>query len=104
MHSQKLNETPPIPWLEKKCGIVLSAHYTHGSGEACSHVGNILHYLEAVTKKDERCNNLHRCQGILVILPSSGVQGSVQYRIFCSTNTIKKMDCSVLNLSQHCYL
>ena len=52
-HSQKLSVKPPEPWLiiEKK-GRVLSAHCNcmAGLGEACSHVGAVLFYIDAMNK------------------------------------------------------
>ncbi|KAH7983161.1 hypothetical protein HPB52_009697 [Rhipicephalus sanguineus] len=57
-HSQAFKEKPPLPWLLiKPDGEVLCAHCTcmAGLGEACSHVGAVLFYLEAaVTRRDGR--------------------------------------------------
>lgn len=55
-HSQSFREKPLQPWiLFKPDGEVLLAHCTcmAGLGEACSHIGSILFYLEAVIKRRE---------------------------------------------------
>ncbi|KAG0417004.1 hypothetical protein HPB47_005960 [Ixodes persulcatus] len=55
-HSQSFREKLLQPWiLFKPDGEVLLAHCTcmAGLGEACSHIGSILFYLEAVIKRRE---------------------------------------------------
>lgn len=52
-HSQRMNETPLLPWLIAETdGSVISAHCTcmAGTGEVCSHVGAVLFAVEAAVK------------------------------------------------------
>lgn len=52
-HSQRMNETPLLPWLIAETdGSVISAHCTcmAGIGEVCSHVGAVLFAVEAAVK------------------------------------------------------
>lgn len=49
-HSQAISPQPLEPWLlVKQDGMVKAAHCTcmAGLGEACSHIGTLLFYLEA---------------------------------------------------------
>lgn len=52
-HSQRMNETPLLPWLIIETdGSVISAHCTcmAGTGEVCSHVGAVLFAVEAAVQ------------------------------------------------------
>ena len=52
-HSQRLNETPPTPWIIcESGGKVFSAHCNcmAGLGESCSHAGAVLFAVEAATR------------------------------------------------------
>ena len=52
-HSQKLSLPSAKPWLiVEKQGRVLSSHCdcTTGVGEACSHVGAVMFYVDAINK------------------------------------------------------
>ena len=52
-HSEEVPDSPPAPWLlTEKEGKVVSAHCNcmAGLGEACSHVGAVLFYIEAANK------------------------------------------------------
>nr|XP_054925241.1 uncharacterized protein LOC126529597 isoform X2 [Dermacentor andersoni] len=54
LHSQSLSEKPLHPWLlVKEDGLVQAAHCTckAGLGEACSHIGAILFYIQAVVQR-----------------------------------------------------
>ncbi|XP_077492150.1 uncharacterized protein LOC144103258 [Amblyomma americanum] len=54
LHSQSLSEQPLHPWLLiKEDGQVQAAHCTckAGLGEACSHIGAVLFYIEAAVKR-----------------------------------------------------
>lgn len=53
-HSQSFSEKPLTPWLLlKEDGEVLCAHCTckAGLGEACSHIGAVLFYVEVVVRR-----------------------------------------------------
>ena len=53
MHSQKLSDKPPQPWIiSQEDGIVLSAHCTctAGLGEACTHVGTLMFKIDAAIR------------------------------------------------------
>ena len=51
MHSQRLNDTPTATWIISHVDI-LSAHCNcmAGLGEACSHIGAILFYIDATVQ------------------------------------------------------
>ena len=52
-YSQRMNETPLLPWLIAETdGSVISAHCTcmAGTGEVCSHVGAVLFAVKAAVK------------------------------------------------------
>ncbi|KAG1695931.1 Glycine receptor subunit alpha-2 [Nymphon striatum] len=52
-HSQRMNDTPLKPWLiVDKSGVVEAAHCNcqAGLGEACTHVGALLFYIEAASR------------------------------------------------------
>ncbi|XP_062603415.1 uncharacterized protein LOC134265178 [Saccostrea cucullata] len=52
-HSQRMNDPPLKPWvIAEKCGTIDTAHCNcmAGLGEACSHVGALLFYVDAAVK------------------------------------------------------
>ena len=52
-HSQRMNDPPLRPWvIAEENGTIQSAHCTcmAGLGEACSHVGALLFYVDAAVK------------------------------------------------------
>ena len=68
-HSQHANKTPLKPWvLLKADGEIETAHCTcmAGLGEACSHVGSLLFYVDAFqyTKEAKTCTQ-EQCKWLL---------------------------------------
>jgi hypothetical protein len=98
LHSMKLSLPPAKSWMiVQSTGKVLSAHCdcTAGMGEACSHVGATLFYLDAINKlKDSTTVTGEKAYWVL---PSSGAMGGfeVGYREisdidFTKPETLKK--------------